>query len=130
MAIPTVDAATEEMRRLIRGLVGKQVETRGGSRKRNDVVALTADSVEIHTDKSKREGTRPIVPLEWFARAWLILHRDGHLERGNLPRPLKHRSAAVFAILAQHPCVADVTDRTIRLALDRDCAERQSTPNP
>jgi hypothetical protein len=115
------DAATEEMRSLIRGLVGTNILTRGPSRRTNRTVAFVGNTVQIETDKSRREHSSPTIPLEWFADAWLILERDGYLERANLARPMKYRSAAVFAILAQHPCVDDVTKRTIRLELDRGC---------
>jgi len=124
------EASDREIRCLIGTLVGKEIQTLGPSRRTNRIVALTGDVVQIETAKSAQEGTEPTVPVEWFVAGWEILKRDGYLERSNLPDPMTHRSAAVFAILSQHPCVDEASREPIRLELDRGCLDQSSTLNP
>lgn len=110
-----------ELFRLIAASVtpGKAVRT-VSTGKPNRVVSIDLEGLTVETEKSLREGRPPqAVPGWMFNEAWRQLSERSSLTQRDLLRGVHgrpvHRSAAVFAVLAQLECITVMSTRPTEL---------------
>jgi NTP pyrophosphatase (non-canonical NTP hydrolase) len=99
---------------LIRSLVGTSIGTvdRGNP---NWITGFDAQSLFVETERSREQATGPQpVPLAWLVASYQTLIRQGSFTRDDLGERESHRSALIFAVLAQLPGVR-VETQPIRL---------------
>ncbi len=97
---------SRELSQLLNDLNGQRPIHSVGQGKPNWIVGFDSSSVFVETNASRSKGnSAQAVPNEWIVESYQTLMSDGFLDRSNLGYQASHRSAFIFALLAE---LADV----------------------
>ena len=84
----------------------------------NWIVGWSDQAVMVETEASRRKASgAQAVPMAWIVETYETLQRKRSLSRGDLGTQASHRSAFIFALLAQLPGISHST-QPIRLIVD------------
>lgn len=108
-ALPDFDQVWADLSTIIGSGATIKTLSRGASNR----VTFSGDGIRV---TAKRED---FLPKAWFQEAWTTFGRNKFLTEQILPSPVKFRSTAVFAVLAQLPYVGYITTPQVTLILSR-----------